>query len=95
VAIDSAAALVLACYVLMSALAFVMYWLDKQRAGRGGWRIAELTLHGIELLGGWPGAWVAQRVFRHKWNKTPYMAVFWVIVGTHALAWLWWFSSRG
>ena len=86
---------VCAGYALMSALAFGTYWLDKQRAGRGEWRIPERTLHGIELLGGWPGAWIAQRVFRHKWNKTPYMVVFWAIVGIHAIAWVWWFGVSG
>jgi uncharacterized membrane protein YsdA (DUF1294 family) len=39
----------------MSAVAFAMCWLDTRRSGRGEWRIAEGTVHGIELLGGWPG----------------------------------------
>lgn len=92
---DSQVPFVLAVYALMSALAVGMYWLDKQRAARGKWRITEMTLHGIELFGGWPGAWVAQRMFRHKWKKTQYMIVFWVIVGTHAIAWMWWFGMLG
>ena len=77
-------------YALASALAFCLYWTDKRRAGRGAWRISEATLHGVELLGGWPGAWIAQRVFRHKWQKRPYMAVFWTIVAIHAAGWVWW-----
>lgn len=77
-------------YVLMSAVAFAVYWADKRRATRGAWRISEGTLHGIELLGGWPGALAAQRVFRHKWRKGGYMAIFWTIVGAHAVAWAWW-----
>ena len=94
-AINSEVGYVLAGYVLMSALAVGMYWLDKQRAARGAWRITELTLHGVELLGGWPGAWVAQHMFRHKWKKTRYMTVFWAIVATHAVAWMWWFGIFG
>jgi uncharacterized membrane protein YsdA (DUF1294 family) len=86
---------ILAGYGLMSAAAFVMYWLDKRRAGRGEWRISERTLHGIELLGGWPGAWLAQRVFRHKWRQRHYMVVFWAIGGLHALAWAWWLGAFG
>ena len=78
---------VIAYYILMSALAFVMYWLDKRRAARGAWRVSERTLHTIELLGGWPGAWIAQRVFRHKWQKTQYLVVFWMIVAAHVLGW--------
>ncbi len=72
----------------MSAVAFVMYRADKRRAVRGDWRISESTLHTIELLGGWPGAWVAQRTFRHKWNKMQYVSVFWMIVAVHVLGWL-------
>jgi uncharacterized membrane protein YsdA (DUF1294 family) len=86
---------ILAAYILMSAVAFVIYWIDKQRAVRGAWRISEATLHGIELLGGWPGAWIAQRVFRHKSRKARYLVVFWVIVGIHALAWAWWLGAFG
>jgi uncharacterized membrane protein YsdA (DUF1294 family) len=83
-------AMVLAIYALMSAVAFGVYWIDKRRAVRGDWRIPEATLHGIELLGGWPGAWIAQRVFHHKGRKTRYLVVFWAIGAIHALAWAWW-----
>lgn len=84
---------VVSIYLLMSGVAFAMYWLDKRRAGRGEWRISEAMLHVVELLGGWPGAFAAQRVFRHKWRKGAYMTVFWAIVGAHALAWAWWLGA--
>jgi uncharacterized membrane protein YsdA (DUF1294 family) len=83
-------AVVVTAYVLMSALAFSLFWVDKRRAARGQWRVPERTLHVLEMLGGWPGAWVGQRVFRHKWRKTRYMVVFWAIAGAHLLAWAWW-----
>lgn len=35
-------------------------------------RIAERTLHGIELLGGWPGALLAREALRHKSWKPSY-----------------------
>lgn len=81
---------ILLTYVLMSAIAFGIYGIDKRRAVRGEWRISAGTLHGIELFGGWPGAWIAQRVFRHKARKTRYMIVFWAIGVIHAVAWAWW-----
>ena len=79
---------VIAYYVLMSALAFALYGVDKRRAARGAWRISEATLHTIELLGGWPGALLGQRMFRHKWRKTSYVVVFWTIVAAHVLGWI-------
>jgi uncharacterized membrane protein YsdA (DUF1294 family) len=84
---------VIAIYAVMSVVAFAACGIDKRRAERGEWRISESTLHALELLGGWPGAWVAQRVFRHKRRKRRYMLVFGVIVAAHAVAWAWWLGA--
>jgi len=46
-------------------------------------RIPEATLHFLELIGGWPGAFVAQRRLRHKCSKRSYQAVFWLVVGIY------------
>jgi len=78
---------ILAAYGLVSVITFFMYALDKRRAVQGGWRVRESTLHWAELLGGWPGAWVGQRVFQHKRSKGRYMGVFWGIVAIHVVAW--------
>ena len=79
----------------MSAIAFAMYAADKRRAARGAWRIGEATLHLVELLGGWPGAFVAQRALRHKLQKGRYMFVFWAIAGIHVAGWAWWLGLFG
>jgi uncharacterized membrane protein YsdA (DUF1294 family) len=68
-------------YVLV--LGVVTYWmnaLDKRRAREKGWRMSEARLHLLELLGGWPGAFLAQRRLRHKCSKVTYQVVFWLIV---------------
>jgi uncharacterized membrane protein YsdA (DUF1294 family)/cold shock CspA family protein len=84
------APLILIFYFAMSALSFAMYGLDKSAAKRGGWRTAEATLHLFELAGGWPGALVAQRLFRHKTKKQPFQFLFWcaVLVNCAALGWV-------
>ncbi|TVP57895.1 MAG: DUF1294 domain-containing protein [Halomonadaceae bacterium] len=76
-------------YALVSVTTFVMYGFDKAAAKRGRWRTAETSLHLAEVLGGWPGALVAQRVFRHKTKKQPFQRVFWcaVAVNCAGLAW--------
>ena len=78
-------------YVAVSVVTFVAYGLDKRRAGRADRRIPEIALHLLELCGGWPGALVAQQVFRHKRRKIRYLVVFWLIVALHlgVGAWLW------
>ncbi len=73
----------LAVVGVMNLFAFLGYWIDKRRAVAGRWRISEGTLHLQELLGGWPGAFIAQRLFRHKTSKPGYQAVFWLIVAAH------------
>lgn len=67
----------------MSAFAFLAIWSDKRRAEAGEQRIPEATLHLLEFLGGWPGAFLAQRTFRHKTSKISYQVTFWVIVLVH------------
>ena len=79
----------LAAYALLSGLAFLTYGSDKSAARQGNWRTPESTLHTIALLGGWPGALVARRVFRHKTSKQPFVTIFWctVVANCGALAW--------
>jgi uncharacterized membrane protein YsdA (DUF1294 family) len=77
-------------YLIMSVVAFALYAADKRRASRRQWRVGEATLHLVELLGGWPGALLAQRALRHKLQKGSYMFVFWAIVVIHAAGWAWW-----
>jgi uncharacterized membrane protein YsdA (DUF1294 family)/cold shock CspA family protein len=64
---------------------YVLYAADKSFARKGWRRIPENTLHVSELLGGWPGAYVAQRRLRHKCSKTGFKVVFWGIVFLHQL----------
>ena len=81
-------------YAVMSLIAFVAYALDKRAAVGRRRRTPETVLHLLELLGGWPGALLAQRTIRHKNAKVPYQIVFWLIVILHALGWwLWWHGS--
>jgi uncharacterized membrane protein YsdA (DUF1294 family) len=64
----------------INALTYWTYARDKRRAQQGEWRISENQLHVLELLGGWPGALLAQRRLRHKCSKGSYQFVFWLIV---------------
>jgi uncharacterized membrane protein YsdA (DUF1294 family) len=72
--------------LVLSAVTYGAYALDKQRARKNRWRLAEGRLHLLELLGGWPGAYLAQRWLRHKTSKRRYQIVFWLIVLVYQLA---------
>lgn len=78
----------LGAYALVSVLAFFLYWSDKRKARSNSWRTPENVLHAVELSGGWPGALLAQQVFRHKTRKVSYQVLFWVIVLLHQVFWI-------
>ncbi len=82
------AVLPLTIYAVASLLTFVLYWRDKHSALKDRWRTPETTLHFFELAGGWPGALVAQQVFRHKTRKLSYQLAFWLIVMLHQAFWI-------
>lgn len=79
----SAAVVYLSIVAVMSLICFVTYGFDKRRAVRGGRRVPERTLHLMAFCGGWPGAILAQRQFRHKTQKLSFRVVFWFVVILH------------
>src|ERR1700728_3211504 len=68
---------------VMSIVCFLAYGLDKRQAINGGRRVSERTLQLLAFLGGWPGALLAQRHFRHKTQKVKFRIVFWIVVVPH------------
>lgn len=77
-------------YGVLSLITFFAYWKDKVAAQAGRWRTPESTLHALALLGGWPGAIVAQQWLRHKSSKSGFQVVFCltVLLNVAALVWL-------
>jgi len=71
---------VVCLYAILSIVAFLMYVKDKNAAKWGKWRTSESTLHTLSLLGGWPGAALAQSFLRHKSKKTSFRVTYWVTV---------------
>lgn len=64
----------------------VAYYIDKRAALKGKWRVPEKKLHTLEFLGGWIGAFFAQRIFHHKTKKKSYQSTFiWVIFAELAI----------
>ena len=82
-------------YAAASAVSYLAYLFDKASAERGGRRTPENTLHLFDLLGGWPGALIAQQQFRHKTVKQPFQLFFWLsVLGNLGGAW-WWLGAVG
>ena len=83
-------------YLAASLAAVVAYRVDKSAAQSGRWRISESTLHVVALIGGWPGALIAQKVFHHKSRKPSFQAAFLATVALNcgALLWFWLVVAR-
>lgn len=73
-------------YVAASIATFVAYAADKSAAANGSWRTPESTLHSLSILGGWPGALVAQQFLRHKSTKQAFRRAFWGTVMLNVIA---------
>ncbi|MGI9473140.1 MAG: DUF1294 domain-containing protein [Rubripirellula sp.] len=76
-----------------SLITAALYGWDKRSAVQGRPRIRERTLLTWSVLGGWPGGWIAGRMFRHKTKKMSYRIQFGVCVILNiavlfALVWL-------
>jgi uncharacterized membrane protein YsdA (DUF1294 family)/cold shock CspA family protein len=77
-------------YFAASIITFFMYWRDKSAARKGRWRTRESSLLLCGLIGGWPGALIAQQLFRHKSSKTKFQIGFWgsVALNCAGLGWV-------
>ena len=75
-----------ALYLVLSLFALLAYGLDKLAAIRARQRIPERSLLLLGLLGGWPGAWLAQSLFRHKTAKASFRWRFWCCAGLNIAA---------
>jgi len=70
---------------VINVVTFTVFAWDKYSAIDGEWRIPEQTLLLLALVGGTPGAIVAQQKLRHKTRKQPFRALLISIAGLHVL----------
>lgn len=67
-------------YTFASIVCFAAYARDKAAARDGRRRTPERTLLLLGLIGGWPGAVLAQTHLRHKSSKNEFLTKFWISV---------------
>ena len=74
--------LVLVFLLLLNALTFVVYGIDKWRAQGGRWRIPEQTLLLLAAFGGALGACLGMVVWNHKTShkRFRYLVPFFVLL---------------
>lgn len=81
-------------YLGASFITFLAYGIDKSKAKQGRWRTQESTLHLFSIVGGWPGALLAQQKFNHKTTKESFRSEFWFTVAINCVGFFW-FTSPG
>lgn len=82
-------------YLTVSLVTVALYAIDKQQAAMGAMRVPEARLHLLSLVGGWPGALVAQQFLRHKTVKPSFRRLFWITVVLNVAAYLFLTSPLG
>ena len=58
--------ILLYCLIGINILTFFVYGIDKWKAVKGKWRIPEVSLLTLAIIGGSIGAWVGMKVWHHK-----------------------------
>ncbi len=76
----------LALYYGASIITYGSYARDKTAAQNAGRRTPESTLHLMSLVGGWPGALMAQVLLRHKTRKPSFLIGYWFTVIINCIA---------
>lgn len=72
-------------------VAFAAYGIDKRAGIRGDWRIPEIVLHALALIGGVIGAWAGRLAFHHKTRKPVFLivlvlaSVLWAVIAIWAV----------
>ena len=80
-------------YIIVSLFTYIVYAVDKTASQEGNRRTSENTLHILSLIGGWPGALIAQQKLRHKSKKRSFRTVFWITVCMNLAIFFWIFGK--
>jgi uncharacterized membrane protein YsdA (DUF1294 family)/cold shock CspA family protein len=80
-------------YIIVSLITYIVYAVDKSAAQEERRRISENTLHVLSLIGGWPGALIAQEKLRHKSKKQSFRMIFWFMVCINITIFFWFFGE--
>lgn len=81
-------------FLFFNLITFLVFGYDKYLARTNRRRIREKTLITLAAMGGSVGAVFAQRIFRHKRQKYPYL--FWIILIVQFLIYegMWLYSTN-
>lgn len=83
-------------YLEASLFTYWLYQIDKKLACNGqSSRLPEESLQMFSLIGGWPGALLAQKRLHHKLHKMPFQREFRFVIYGNSCFLLWLLSDSG
>lgn len=82
-------------YVLIGLMTYWQFCQDKRAAQNDRWRTPENTLQFMSLIGGWPGALLAQQRIRHKSRKLSFNVMLWLGIMAHLAGLVWLLMPSG
>lgn len=62
----------IAYLILINIISFIIFAVDKRNATRGKWRVREITLIELTIVGGSIGGLIAMYKLRHKTQKMKF-----------------------
>ena len=81
-------------YLVMTVVTFVLYGTDKRKAKKHRWRTPEAVLLGCGLAGGFLGALIGMKLFRHKTRHLYFWIINVLSAVLHAALFYYWFFVR-
>lgn len=76
-------------YLVVNLLSLLLFWWDKRSARLSNWRVPENKLLLLALFGGFLGAFIGQRLCRHKTQKQPFKSLLWLTTFIHIVTMYW------
>jgi uncharacterized membrane protein YsdA (DUF1294 family) len=80
--------------IAVNIAAFLTYGYDKAVAGSRQARVPELVLLALAAAGGWPLAYAAMQILRHKTAKESFRIRFWLAVALNVVLLVIYLSRR-
>jgi uncharacterized membrane protein YsdA (DUF1294 family) len=78
--------IVLVYLIIIWMSTLLLFRIDKKRAQqKNAPRISERRLLQLAIIGGWPAALLARRLFRHKTTKQPFSTLLCTIAGVETV----------
>lgn len=75
-------------YLIASAITFLVYGFDKWAAKNDKRRVPERSLHIFSIGGGFAGALMGRKYFRHKTRKPEFLIIPIVALIIHGAFWI-------